>query len=67
MTVLSRFLRFWYDFLIGDDWTVAVGVIVALAVTALLIHAGIPAWWLLPAAAVVLLGRSLLGETRRSR
>jgi hypothetical protein len=65
VTAVNRFLRFWWDFLIGDDWTVAVGVILTLTVTASLAAAGIPAWWLPPAAVVVLLGRSLHRETRR--
>ncbi|HEY0541353.1 MAG TPA: hypothetical protein VGD53_23485 [Actinoallomurus sp.] len=67
MTVIDRFLRFWWDFLIGDDWTVAVGVVLTLTVTALLVAAGIPAWWLPPAAVIVLLGRSLRREARRER
>jgi hypothetical protein len=25
MTRLSAFARFWYDFIVGDDWRVAVG------------------------------------------
>ena len=59
-----RFLRFWSDFLIGDDWTIALGVVLAVAVTALLAGAGVAAWWLPPIAVVVLLGRSLLADTR---
>ena len=40
---------FWYDFIVGDDWHVAVIVVLGLAVTALLTHlAGVNAWWLLP-------------------
>jgi hypothetical protein len=27
------FLRFWYDFIIGDAWEVAVGVVVTLALS----------------------------------
>ena len=26
MTRLGAFARFWYDFIVGDDWRVAVGV-----------------------------------------
>lgn len=59
-----RFLRFWSDFLIGDDWTIALGVVLAVAVTALLAGAGVAAWWLPPIAVVVLLGRSVLAGTR---
>lgn len=63
-----RFLRFWSDFLIGDDWTIALGVVLAVAATALLVSAGVAAWWLPPIAVVLLLGRSLLRDTgTRSR
>ncbi len=30
---LRRFGAFWYDFIVGDDWVTAVGVVVALAAT----------------------------------
>jgi membrane protein implicated in regulation of membrane protease activity len=61
------FGRFWYDFIVGDDWTVAVGVIVSLAATWLLAHAGVPAWWVLPLAVAVLLVMSLRrASTRRA-
>ncbi len=59
MTFLTRFAHFWYDFIIGDDWTIAAAVVVALAVTALLVHAGVTAWWLLPLAVIVFLASSL--------
>jgi hypothetical protein len=29
---LKAFGQFWYDFIIGDDWKIAVAVVVALAV-----------------------------------
>ena len=68
MRALLRFVRFWSDFLIGDDWTIALGVVVAVAVTALLAGAGVAAWWLPPITVIALLGRSLLSGTRaRSR
>ena len=39
---MSRWLRsfgaFWYDFVIGDDWRGAAVVVLALALTALLVH-----------------------------
>ena len=65
MRMLRSFLYFWYDFIVGDDWTVAFGVIIALAVTALLAHAHIPAWYLRPAAALALLALSLARAARR--
>ncbi len=69
MTRIGSWVRsfgaFWWDFIVGDDWVVAAGVIVALAVTALLAHHGIPAWWLLPVAVVGLLAISV-GRGRRA-
>jgi hypothetical protein len=63
MTVLLGWLRgfgrFWYGFIIGDDWTVAATVAVALVVTWLLHRAGVAAWWLLPLATVVAIGANL--------
>ncbi len=41
MKYIVGFGQFWYDFVVGDDWTVAVGVILALIVTTLLVHAGV--------------------------
>ena len=55
MTFLKRFVRFWRDFIIGDDWRVAAGVVLAVVATALLSHQGVEAWWLLPPATVVIL------------
>jgi hypothetical protein len=31
MRYVKAFARFWYDFVVGDDWKIAVGVVVALA------------------------------------
>jgi hypothetical protein len=60
MQVLKSFGRFWYDFVIGDDWHVAAIVVAALALTALITHvAGVNAWWLLPVGVFAALGWSL--------
>ena len=59
LTALKSFGRFWYDFVVGDDWRVALGVVVALAAAYGLVKAGIDAWWLPPVAVVALLGLSL--------
>jgi len=56
---LRAFGAFWYDFVVGDDWLVAVAVVVGLAGTYGLSRAGVSAWWLLPAMLVVLLPVSL--------
>ncbi len=59
MTFARNFGLFWYDFIIGDDWTIAAAVVAALVVTALLAHQHWAAWWLLPVVVVVFLGVSL--------
>ena len=59
MTYLRRFGHFWYDFVVGDDWTVALGVVAALAVTWFVTHHGRNWFWLLPVAVVVLIAASL--------
>jgi hypothetical protein len=61
---LRVFLAFWWDFIVGDDWRIAGGVVLALAVTAVLARAGVPAWWVLPVAALGLLAASLWSEVR---
>jgi hypothetical protein len=53
------FGRFWWDFIVGDDWIIAVGVLVAVGATAALAHAGRPAWFLLPVIVLVTLGTSV--------
>lgn len=66
MRYLENFLLFWYDFIVGDDWVIAAGVVVALVVSALLARRDLNAWWLMPVAVVVTLAVSLWRETRRS-
>ncbi|MEZ0069546.1 hypothetical protein ABIA32_005591 [Streptacidiphilus sp. MAP12-20] len=66
MRTIKAFGRFWYDFVVGDDWRVAAGVAVALGATALLVHGGgVNAWWVVPAAVVLLLGLSLRRAAKR--
>jgi hypothetical protein len=59
MSKVRAFGRFWWDFVVGDDWRVAAGVLVALVATKLLTAYEVNAWWLLPVAVVLLLGASL--------
>jgi len=63
---LRAFGRFWWDFVVGDDWRVAAGVLVALVATKLLTSSGVNAWWLLPVAVVLLLAASLRRASGRS-
>ena len=39
MRFANAFLRFWWDFLIGDDWRIAAGVVAVLGAGALLVAA----------------------------
>jgi hypothetical protein len=64
VTLVARFLRFWWTFIVGDDWQVALGIAVALGLSAVLVRAGVPAWWTIPLAAVLLLADSLRRATR---
>ncbi len=54
MNRVRAFGEFLYDFVIGDDWRIAAGVVVALAITALA-----DTWWILPAAVAVMLAVSV--------
>jgi hypothetical protein len=56
---IAAFGRFWWDFVIGDDWRVAAFVAVAIGATASLEAAGVTAWWLLPVAVPAILWLSL--------
>jgi hypothetical protein len=64
---LKAFGLFWYDFIIGDDWTVAVGVVIALAVVAVVSRTSVPAWWIVPVAVAILLPMSMWRATRAMR
>jgi hypothetical protein len=54
-----------WEFIVGDDWRTAVGVVLALALTALLAGLSVAAWWVMPLAVPVILALSLRRATRR--
>jgi hypothetical protein len=60
----SAFLAGVWEFVVGDDWRTALGVVLALAVTALLADAPIAAWWVMPPAVVALLALSIRRAVR---
>jgi hypothetical protein len=65
--VISRvaaFGRFWWDFVVGDDWRVAVQIVAAIAATAAIAAAGASAWWVLPPCVIAVLYASLRRATR---
>lgn len=61
------FGRFWYRFIVGDDWTVAAAVALGLMVTALLNASAFPAWWLIPILVVVMVAVSLRRASPRRK
>jgi hypothetical protein len=62
---VKAFLAFLYDFVVGDDWRIAVGVVIGLAVTWGVSRTTVPAWWLLPVLLAVLLPASLWFAVRK--
>jgi hypothetical protein len=63
MKWLKTFGAFWYDFIVGDDWSIAVGVVAAVGATALVHHAGLVAWPIVPIVVAIMLSNSV----RRAR
>jgi uncharacterized membrane protein len=58
---VGGFLFFWYDFIIGDDWRVAAGVVAGFFA----IHSlGVSSWWLMPVVVAAMLSSTLLEATR---
>jgi len=61
--VISRvgtFWRFWYGFIVGDDWRIAMGVVAALGITALLARTtALPVWWIVIVVVLALLPLSV--------
>ena len=55
------------DLIIGDDWRITTGIVLTLAVTALLAHQGVPVWWLPPLAVLALLTGTVLSARRRAK
>jgi hypothetical protein len=55
MSRVKAFGRFWWDFVVGDDWVAAAGVAIGLAITAAL-----ASWWVLPVAVAIVLSVSLV-------
>jgi hypothetical protein len=64
MNRIAAFGRFWYDFIIGDDWRLALGVVIAITVVSVAAHHGADWWWLLPLAVAALLSLSVAHATR---
>jgi uncharacterized membrane protein len=55
-----------WEFIAGDDWRTAIGVVLALTSTALIAEDGVAAWWVMPAAVLGLLALSIQRTARES-
>jgi len=64
MTRMRMFLLAVWEFVVGDDWRTAIGVALALALTALVAQAGSSAWWVMPLAVLGLLALSIRRAAR---
>jgi hypothetical protein len=60
-------LRFLYEFIVGDDWTMAAVVAIGLILSAVLNANHIAGWWLMPVIVVLMLGISLRRASPRPR
>ena len=67
MSRIDGLARFVWDFVVGDDWRIAVGVVLALAVTALAAGGAMTAWWIVPVAVAALLTVSVWRAARPPR
>ncbi len=59
MSRVKACFQFLWDFVIGDDWRIALAVAVSLVLTLVLSDNGVTAWWLLPLVVVVMLSVSV--------
>jgi hypothetical protein len=63
MTVIARIWRFWFDFVVGDDAVLAIGVVCSIGI-ALGLHAlDVNGWWGLCAGVIATLIASLYRAT----
>ncbi len=65
MSRVAAFGRFLWEFVVGDDWRIAVGVAIALGLAAAIAGAGVAAWWVVPIAVAFVLTLSVWSATRR--
>ena len=59
MSRLQAFFLGVWDFVVGDDWRVALGVVLSLGLTALVAETSVSAWWIMPLAVLALLALSI--------
>jgi hypothetical protein len=64
VSYLVGFIRFWYGFLVGDDWRVLAGLLLGFGATAALVDADVSAWWVMPLAVALILWSSVRRAVR---
>jgi hypothetical protein len=64
MSAVRRIVIGVWEFVAGDDWRAAVGVAVALGLTAVLATTDVAAWWIMPLSVVAILALSLRRDAR---
>jgi hypothetical protein len=71
LRALAGFGRFWWDFIVGDDWRIAAGVGLTLIAGALLVRGAVVRTdaiaIALPALTVAVVANSILRDARRMR
>ena len=60
------FFKFWYHFIVGDDWALAATVVVGLLLTGILNAQKLPAWWAMPVVAILGIAISLRRARRKA-
>jgi hypothetical protein len=60
VSALARAAHAVWEFVVGDDWRIALGVVLALGLVAVLVALGVNAWWVMPPAVLALLTGSVL-------
>jgi hypothetical protein len=65
MTLLRRLALAVWDFVVGDDWRLALAAVLAIGLTAAVCALGLNAWWLAPPVALAALRWSLRGARPR--
>lgn len=64
MSGLRAATRAVWRFIVGDDWRTALGVVLALALTALVAALDVAAWWVMAVAVPAILALSLRRASR---
>lgn len=64
MRSLKSFFAGMWELVVGDDWQTALGVVIALSLTALVADLAASAWWIMPPAVIGLLALSIRRAAR---